>query len=97
MDFISYFIINKIKAKKKIQWVHFDITKIGLNYNFVRKIYSKFDKIFTVGEEAKEKFIENIPSLKDKVDVFYNIVSRNLVREMAEEESFMDEFDGIGY
>lgn len=95
MDFISYFVINKIKAKKKIQWVHFDITKIGFNGNFARKIYSKFDKIFTVGEESKEKFIENIPSLKDKVDVFYNIVSRNLIREMSEEESFTDGFDGI--
>ena len=34
MDFISYFVTNKIKAKKKIQWVHFDITKINFNYSF---------------------------------------------------------------
>ncbi len=95
MDFISYFVINKIKAKKKIQWVHFDITKIGFNYSFAKKIYSKFDKIFVVSEQAKDKVKENLPPLKDKVDVFYNIVSRNLIREMAEEESFIDRFDGI--
>lgn len=95
MDFISYFIINKIKAKKKIQWIHFDITKIGFNYSFARKIYSKFDKIFVVSEQAKDKVIENLQPLKDKVEVFYNIVSRNLIREMAEEEGFIDRFDGI--
>jgi glycosyltransferase involved in cell wall biosynthesis len=95
MEFISYFVANKIKAKKKIQWVHFDITKIGVNYNFTRRIYSKYDKIFVVSEQAKDKVKENLPSSKDKVDVFYNIVSRNLIREMAEEESFTDEFGGI--
>lgn len=95
MEFISYFIYNKIKSKKKIQWIHFDVTMIGLNYNFARKIYSKFDKVFVVSEQAKEKVVENIPSLKNKVEVFYNIVSRELIRKMAEEESFTDKFDGI--
>lgn len=95
MEFISYFVVSKIKAKKKVQWIHFDITKIGLNYNFARKIYSKFDKVFVVSEQAKEKVVVNIPSLKDKVEVFYNIVSQKLVRKMAEGESFTDRFDGI--
>ncbi len=95
MEFISYFIYNEIKSKKKIQWIHFDVTMIGLNYNFARKIYSKFDKVFVVSEQAKEKVVENIPSLKNKVEVFYNIVSRELIRKMAEEESFTDKFDGI--
>ena len=25
MDFISYFVVKKIKAKKKLQWIHFDV------------------------------------------------------------------------
>jgi glycosyltransferase involved in cell wall biosynthesis len=95
MDFISYFVTNRIKSQKKVQWIHFDITKIGFNYSFARKIYSKFDKIFVVSEQAKDKVIENLQPLKDKVEVFYNIVSRNLIREMAEEEGFIDRFDGI--
>jgi glycosyltransferase involved in cell wall biosynthesis len=95
MDFISYFVTNKIKAKKKIQWVHFDITKINFNYKFAEKIYSKFNKILVVSEQAKYKVIENLPSLKDNVEVFYNIVSQNLVRRISDEESFTDEFNGI--
>src|SRR5699024_8061783 len=29
MDFISYFVVHKISAKRKLQWIHFDITKVG--------------------------------------------------------------------
>ncbi len=95
MDFISYFVVNKIKSKKKVQWIHFDITKIGFNYNFARKIYDKFDKVFVVSEQAREKVVENISSLENKAEVFYNIVSHKLIKKMAEEESFTDKFDGI--
>ena len=58
MDFITYFVLNKIKAKKKIQWIHFDITKIGFNRKFAERNYKKFDKIFVVSEEGKEKLID---------------------------------------
>ena len=30
MDLISYFVLNKIIAKTKIQWIHFDINKINI-------------------------------------------------------------------
>ena len=70
MDFISFFVANKIKAKKKIQWIHFDITKIGFNQNFAAKIYSQFDKIFVVSKEGREKVISILPHLKDKTDNF---------------------------
>lgn len=96
MDFISYFVVNKIKAKNKIQWVHFDVTQIGLNKKFAERIYSKFDRIFTVSKEAREKLIETLPSIKDKTDVFYNIVSSRLITELAKEgKSFEDDFNGI--
>src|SRR5699024_6732289 len=39
MDFISYFVVKKIEAKRKIQWIHFDVTKIGFNTRFASKIY----------------------------------------------------------
>lgn len=95
MDFISYFVINKIKAKKKIQWIHFDITKIGFNKFFVAKIYKKFNKIFVVSEEGKNKLIKLLPNLTMNTDVFRNIVSREQILKQAKEGSgFTDNFDG---
>lgn len=96
MDFISYFVVNKIKSRRKIQWIHFDVTKIGFNENFAAKLYSKFDKIFVVSNEGKDKLISILPSLKYKIDKLLNIMSPELVVKMAAEESgFDDDFNGM--
>lgn len=96
MDFISYFVANKVKAKKKLQWIHFDVSKIGLNRKFAEKIYSKFDKIFVVSNEGKKKLVDLIPKLSEKVDTFFNIISSNLILKQADEYiGFNDNYNGI--
>lgn len=96
MDFITYFVVNKIIAKKKIQWIHFDITKVGFNKKFAEKMYSKFDKIFVVSSEGKSKLDNLMPKLKNKTEVFFNIISSSFVNKMSNEgEGFTDDFDGI--
>ncbi|EOU1115911.1 glycosyltransferase [Clostridium perfringens] len=96
MDFITYFVLNKIRAKKKIQWIHFDITKIGFNLKFANKFYNEFNNVFVVSEEGKCKLIEKVPNLKDKTEVFYNIVSSKTILKLGDlATGFEDEFDGI--
>lgn len=96
MDFISYFVLNKIKAKKKAQWIHFDVTKTGFNKDFAEKQYKKFDKVFVVSNEAKNKLVNLIPNLKEKTEVFFNVISSRLVKDMSERDSsFEDKFDGM--
>lgn len=96
MDFISYFVVNKVKAKKKIQWIHFDVTKIGFNKNFAKKIYKKFDNILVVSKEGKEKLVEKIPSMDNKIEVLNNIISSKSIKLMSKQgEGFKDKFNGI--
>lgn len=96
MDLISYYVLNKIKAKKKVQWVHFDVTKIGFNHSFESKLYNQFEKVFVVSKEGRKKLINLIPSLKGKTEVFSNIVSKNLIQSQVEEGiGFQDDFGGI--
>jgi glycosyltransferase involved in cell wall biosynthesis len=96
VDLISYFIINKVKAKKKVQWIHFDVSKIGFNKYFAAKLYQKFDKIFLVSKEGKEKFITKLPELKNKTEVFPNLISSKLINEEAiKGKGFDDDFNGI--
>ncbi|MGO1098604.1 glycosyltransferase [Priestia megaterium] len=96
MDFISYFVVNKIKAKKKIQWIHFDITKIGFDKHFASKLYKKFNRIFVVSNEGRNKLINVLPVLKERVEVFSNIISLKLIHDQAKENNgFNDSFDGI--
>ncbi|WP_458352165.1 glycosyltransferase [Peribacillus frigoritolerans] len=96
MDFITYYVTNKIKAKKRIQWIHFDVNKIGFNKFYAAKMYKKIDKIFVVSEEGKKRLLNKIPSLDNKTDVFSNVVSQELIEYQAKEDKgFRDTFDGI--
>lgn len=96
MDLISYFIVHKIKARRKIQWIHFDIDKIGFNQQFAAKIYGKFDQLLVVSNEGKRKLSQTLPRLKYKTGVFKNIVSPTIIQEEAiNGTGFQDGFSGI--
>lgn len=96
MDFISYFVVNKIKSINKIQWIHFDITKIGFDQSFALKIYSRFNKIFVVSNEGRSKLVDFVPVLREKTDVFSNIISSQLINAQSKEGTgFKDNFDGL--
>lgn len=95
-DTIDYYIANRVKAKKKISWIHFDVSKHQINKKLYTKLYRKFDNIFVVSQEGKEKLIERIPSVVNKVEVFMNIVSKKLIKKMSEIEIEFDEnYKGI--
>jgi glycosyltransferase involved in cell wall biosynthesis len=96
MEFISYYVVYKIKSRKKVQWIHFDISQIGLNIKFATKIFNKFEQIFAVSEQGKNKLLSLIPNLSNKTKVFTNIVSSNYIVKMAEEgRGFQDDFRGV--
>lgn len=98
LDFIiPYFVSEKIKANKKLIWIHGDIEyHISKKQNFPHKLYSKFDKIYGVSEDVKASIISKFPSLKEKVEVFRNIVPVVKIEKLAEiEGSFDDDFSGF--
>jgi glycosyltransferase involved in cell wall biosynthesis len=95
-DIIDYYIANKVSAKKKISWVHFDVSKFGMNKKLYKKLYKKFDKLFIVSNEARSKLIERIPSIERKTEVFLNVVSSQLVSKMGSVNINLDqEYDGV--
>lgn len=96
MDFISYFVAKKIKAEERIQWIHFDITKIGFDKRLCQSLYKKFDRIFVVSNEGKNKLVNKIPSIREKTEVFINLVSRkSILLQSNSGVGFKDNFDGI--
>jgi glycosyltransferase involved in cell wall biosynthesis len=96
MDFISFFIVNKVKAKKKVQWIHFDITKIGFNTYLASRLYTNFNKIFVVSNEGKNKLTIELPMLAEKIEKFSNIFSKDSIIKLANKgHGFEDGFKGI--
>ena len=80
-----YFVAEKVKAKKKIAWIHTDYSTIETNIIMDLKMWDKFDYIIAVSEECKNAFLNKYPSLQDKVKVIENITSPEFIRKMASE------------
>lgn len=95
MDFISFFVLRKICAKRKLQWIHFDIEKIGFDPTFAKKNYRQFEKIYVVSEVAKSILVKAVPSIKTKVDVSLNLVLKDkILKESKQGVGFKDDFLG---
>ncbi|RKQ33484.1 glycosyltransferase [Oceanobacillus halophilus] len=95
-DIIDYFIANRVTAKRKLSWVHFDVSKHMINEKLYNKLYKKFDKVFAVSKEAQKKLVEKIPAMENKTEVFMNILSKKIIKEMSKEKVDFDEnYEGI--
>ena len=92
----TYYVADRVKAKKKVAFVHIDYGKAGYGRELDLDCYRKFHHIFAVSDEVKERFLEVYPEYGDKVSVFHNMVDRGRICRMAEEgDGFTDDFQGI--
>lgn len=95
-EFISYYIINKVKATKKIQWIHFDISKIHFNKKSGAKLYPLFDIIYCVSKNATNKMFNNYPNLKFKLITLENKINYNkIISELNETVEFKEDLKKI--
>lgn len=79
----TYFCVDKVKAKKKIGWVHIDYDKLGMDPNFDTPYFSKLDNIITVSEECANILKKRFPKEKKKIKVIYNINSVATINKLA--------------
>ena len=92
----SSYVIQKIKAKKKIMWVHEDYSKlVDIEKQTGGSVFKYFDQIFCVSIGAKEKFVELYPELKKKTSVFYSIYDKNDFYKKAKNQESDFNYEGI--
>lgn len=81
-----YFTIDKVKAKRKIGWIHTDYKKIKFNYKLDNKYLNELDKVIAVSEPCKTSLMDIFPIIKEKIDVIPNMISNELIIKMANEK-----------
>lgn len=86
-DYVAY----KVKAKKKIAWIHTDYSKIKTDIRRDLKVWNEFDHIISISEDVTKSFLIKYPSLESKIILVENIVSPEFIREQSEAEKI--EFD----
>lgn len=92
----TFYVADKIKAKKKYAWVNVSYKLIGVDREFQRKYYNCYNQVVAVSESAKDIFLESYPGYKNKTRVIYDINDYNFIKRMAEYgESYEDDFQGI--
>lgn len=80
------FVVEKVKAKKKIAWIHTDYSNISPDRDMDLEIWEKFDSIVGVSEKCVETFLKIYPILKEKCVIVENITSPEFIRKMSEEQ-----------
>lgn len=77
-------VLEKVRAKKKVCWVHTDYTKVDMDRELEFPIWSKYDHIAAVSESVSLAFQSRFPTLRDKMVIIPNILSPEWVRSRAD-------------
>lgn len=80
-----YFNIDKVKAKKRIGFVHIDYSRYPYNYRMDKKYFKEFNNIATVSQHCKEVLEEIFPEYKNKFVVIKNMILVDLIEKMSRE------------
>ena len=78
-------VLNKVRAKRKVCWIHTDYSKISVNAGLELPVWSGFDHIVSISSDVTKAFLTVFPTLKDKIVEIHNILSADFVRSRAEE------------
>lgn len=80
-----YIVLEKVRAKKKLGWIHTDYTNVYLNMEMELAMWGRLDYIASISEEVGNKFCEVFASLRDKIIPIENILSSAFIHHRAEE------------
>lgn len=81
-----YFVVDCVKAKTKIGFIHNDYNQLRLDAAFDLPYFEKLAAIATVSEQCKTVLQEVFPMQKNKIKIVRNIVSPIMIRQMADEK-----------
>lgn len=87
-------VLEKVKAKKKVCWIHTDYSTVDVNVALELPVWSAYDHIMSISPDVTRTFLKVFPSLKDKIVEMENILSPQFVRKRAEEFDASEEMNG---
>lgn len=94
-DKSMFYTVDKVKAKKKIAWLHFDYANPPRDDGLYEPYFAACDKVVTVSDKVDASLRAKLPSIAEKCVLMENIQNTRLIRSMAEKgERFTDDFDG---
>ena len=82
---LLYYMVNKVKATRKVTFFHNDYSKWPYYYSADKKYYPKVDNIFSISKTCTDALKKYFPDCADKVSIMENISSPNVIHSQATE------------
>lgn len=78
-----YFCAEKVKAKKKIAWIHTDYGVVGVDHASQLKMWESFDVIASISDRVTDSFLKVFPELKGKIQLLPNMMPTKYMESMT--------------
>ena len=85
------YVLSKVRAKKKVCWIHTDYTKVEFDVDAELPIWKAFDHIVSISPDVTRTFLQVFPSLESRIVEIENILSSEFVRKRADEKDITNE------
>ena len=89
---LLYYMVDKIRGRKKISYFHNDYSCWDFYYKVDRKYLPLVDYVVVITEVCKKSLICYFPEIEKKVFIVENIVSPKLLQQQAKESINEDDF-----
>ena len=81
----TFYVIEKVSAKKKLTWVNVDYRLTGKTQYYQRAFYQKSDVIVPVSDSVFDVFATEVfPEFKGKMKIMWDITDETMIRRMSE-------------
>lgn len=78
-----YYVVDKVKAKKKIGWIHTTYSNSGLSKDFDKNYFKKLDFISTITQECALDLRSNFSKQSNKIKVIQNILNPEMIKKLS--------------
>ncbi|MBQ8508938.1 MAG: glycosyltransferase [Clostridia bacterium] len=82
-DRTMFYMCDKVKAKKKIAWLHFDYANPPRDDSIYLNYFEKCDKIVTVSTLVDESLKAKLPAIADRCVMMENIMNPKQIWDLA--------------
>lgn len=82
----TYFVVDHVKANKKIAFMHTDYDAIPHDKKLDNTYLPLLDYLAVVSEHTKDTMLKHFPFMKNKVIVIKNMISPKIITEMSKDK-----------
>lgn len=82
--------LKKVKAKKRVAWIHTDYSIVNVNEQLERPIWSQYDYISSISKDTTKTFLSVFSGLDSKIVEIENILSPTFVQARANNGQFSE-------